>query len=171
MAFQQLHRQIAFDYPQEILEVAQLNLTWRELQTSCGLIFEHDARDTPPIEYALLQLPSGRVVSLYSNPPPHELAVVVAPAHEMDPFGLLYELLHELGLPTTCIKHEHELLASRPRWQVKRQDANGKVYTVGNWWSETQARGICDHLPRKYLRQQCWVELVDPAAHPHGKIS
>src|SRR5690349_1865387 len=105
MAFQQLHRQIAFDYPQEILEVAQLNLTWRELQRSSGVIFKSDARDTPPVQYALLQLPSGRVVSLYSNPPPHELAIVVAPAEEMDPFGLLHELLHELGLPATSIKH------------------------------------------------------------------
>jgi hypothetical protein len=165
MAFQQLHREIAFEYPQEVLEVAQLNLTWRELQQSCGIIFEHDARDTPAIEYALLQLPSGRVVSLYSNPPPHELAIVVAAADEKDPFGLLHELLRELGLQATAIKHEHELLASRPRWQVKRQDASGKVYTVGNWWSEDQARGICGHLPGKYPGQRCWVELVDAAAH------
>ena len=114
------------------------------------------------------------MVSLYSYPPPHELAIVVAPADEKDPFGLLHELLQELGLPATAIKQEHELLAFRPRWQVKRQDASGKVYTVGNWWLENQARGICEHLPRKYPGQQCWVELVSAAPHPsaaHGKIS
>lgn len=154
--------------------MAQLNLTWRELQQSCGIIFEHDARDAPPIEYALLQLPSGRVVSLYSYPPPHELAIVVVPADEKDPFGLLHELMQELGLPPTAIKHEHELLASKPRWQVKRQDACGKVFTVGNWWSENQARGICENLPSKYPGEQCWVELVDAAPRQsaaHEKIS
>jgi hypothetical protein len=165
MAFQQLHREIAFEYPQEVLEVAQLKLTWRELQESCGVTFGHDARGTPPIDYALLQLPSGRVVSIYCNPPPYELAIVVAAADETDPFGLLHELLRELGLPATAIKHEHELLASKPRWQVKRQDASGKIYTVGNWWSENQAGGICEHLPLKYPGQRCWVELVNAAPH------
>ena len=165
MPFQQLHKEIAFDYPQEVLEVAQLTLSWQEMQGSCGIIFERDARDIPALEYALLQLPSGRMVSLVSHPPPHELAMVVAPADERDPFGLLDELLRELNLPTTAIKQENEILASKPRWQVKRQDASGKVYTIGNWWLESQARGICEELPIKYPGHRCWVELVNPPPH------
>lgn len=151
--------------------MAVLSVDWRDIERSCGFVFEDDKGELPASKCLLLELPSKRDVSLYAwgwelKP---GLLQVLAPAAELDPFGLLDELVTELRLPVTAVKWESEQLKSAQRWQLKRQDDQGTIYTVSNFWLESQARFYCEHSPSKYPGQRCWVEVVPPAPDQNSR--
>ena len=148
-----------FEYPQEPLEFAQLDIGHENL-SSRSVVFREDYDELDFYLGAYLEINTGEKLMLMArHKHPNfvgKIGVIVSP-NIPNPLDLLYRFLEQLSEPRSAIKWVLPELF-KDSWNLRRIDAERGEVVIGRFWSLSTAQSGLRFYEKRH--GDCWLEEV-----------
>lgn len=161
----QLELEDFFSWKQEPIPIGVLKITWKDIETECGIVMKTDHDDLDTFKYAILQSHNHLLYYLHSYQnsqikEPNKLTVNLQ-AGNLKPTSSLYRLVDNLNYSRSIIEWINPYFAfGKKIWQLKTK-ISGKEYIVLNIVDEVHAVNLVKSSQERDPLGQYWYEAYE----------